>query len=64
MNLEKLIDINEIDLPQLIFWNEKLKKEINNRIKDTLCPYCHIIIGIIEIGFCPHCGGNIEWVWE
>ncbi|KKL14502.1 hypothetical protein LCGC14_2515020 [marine sediment metagenome] len=59
-----LIDINEVDLPQLLYWNEKLKTEINERIKDTLCPHCHTIIGEIEIEFCPHCGGSIKWMWE
>jgi len=64
MSLNSLIDINEVDLNQLIFWNEKLKVEINQRIKDTMCPYCHSIIGRIEAEYCPHCGGNINWVWE
>ncbi len=64
VKLENLIDVNEIDLPQLMYWYKKLRTEINKRIKDTMCPHCHSTIGQIEVVYCPHCGGHIKWLWE
>ena len=62
--LDSLINVNEVGLEQLLFWNDKLKKEINERIADTMCPYCHIVIGKTDLEYCPHCGGHIKWIWE
>ena len=62
--LDSLINVNEVGLEQLLFWNDKLKKEINERIADTMCPYCHTIIGKTDLEYCPHCGGHIKWIWE
>jgi len=62
--LDSLINVNEVGLEQLLFWNDKLKKEINERVKDMKCPYCDVNIEEPYLNHCNYCGGNIKWIWE
>jgi len=62
--LDKLIDINHVDLSQLLYWNQKLKNEINKRIMNTRCPFCMNILKKEELKYCSFCGNKIQWIWE